>query len=75
VDACKEYIAAGDILPSCPVAALRCGAGVDPFLDLSLAADRESFTLPVLPAFGLNKLADTHIVGSSPELLVRVNGD
>ena len=74
VDACKEYIAAGDIFQVVLSQRFDVEPGVDPFsIYRSLRIVNPSPYLYFL-RFGLNKLADTHIVGSSPELLVRVNG-
>ncbi|RXS98169.1 anthranilate synthase component I [Silvibacterium dinghuense] len=75
VDKAKEYIAAGDIFQVVLSQRFDVEPGVDPFqVYRSLRIVNPSPYLYFL-RFGVNKEADTHIVGSSPELLVRVQGD
>ena len=69
----KEYIAAGDIFQVVLSQRFDVVPGVDPFSAYrSLRVVNPSPYMYFL-RFGLEKPADTHIVGSSPELLVRVN--
>jgi anthranilate synthase component I len=71
----KEYIAAGDIFQVVPSQRFDVEPGVDPFsIYRALRIINPSPYLYFL-RFGLNKPADTHIVGSSPEMLVRVQGN
>ncbi len=69
----KEYIGAGDIFQVVLSQRFDVVPGVDPFsVYRSLRVVNPSPYMYFL-RFGLEKPADTHIVGSSPELLVRVN--
>ena len=69
----QEYIAAGDIFQVVLSQRFDVKPGVDPFsIYRSLRVVNPSPYMYFL-RFGLNKPGDTHIVGSSPELLVRVN--
>lgn len=73
VDVCKEYIAAGDIFQVVLSQRFDVEPGVDPFsIYRSLRIVNPSPYMYFL-RFGLKKAGDTHIVGSSPELLVRVH--
>jgi anthranilate synthase component I len=75
VEQAKEYIAAGDVFQVVLSQRFDVEPGVDPFsVYRALRIVNPSPYLYFL-RFGLNKAADTHIVGSSPELLVRVQGD
>ena len=75
VERAKEYIAAGDVFQVVLSQRFDVAPGVDPFsVYRALRIVNPSPYLYFL-RFGLNKSADTHIVGSSPELLVRVQGD
>ncbi len=72
VEQTKEYISAGDIFQGVISQRFECEPGVDPFsIYRSLRIVNPSPYMYFL-RFGLKKPADTHIVGSSPELLVRV---
>jgi anthranilate synthase component 1 len=72
VETTKEYISAGDIFQGVISQRFECEPGVDPFsIYRSLRIVNPSPYMYFL-RFGLKKAADTHIVGSSPELLVRV---
>jgi anthranilate synthase component 1 len=74
VEQAKEYIAAGDIFQVVLSQRFDVEPGVDPFsVYRTLRIVNPSPYLYFL-RFGLNKPADTHIVGSSPEMLVRVRG-
>jgi anthranilate synthase component 1 len=73
VERAKEYIAAGDIFQVVLSQRFDVKPGIDPFsVYRSLRVVNPSPYMYFL-RFGLEKPADTHIVGSSPELLVRVN--
>jgi anthranilate synthase component 1 len=75
VEQAKEYIAAGDIFQVVLSQRFDVQPAVDPFsVYRALRIVNPSPYLYFL-RFGLSKPADTHIVGSSPELLVRVQGD
>ena len=75
VEQAKEYIAAGDIFQVVLSQRFDVKPEVDPFsVYRALRIVNPSPYLYFL-RFGLDKAADTHIVGSSPELLVRVQGD
>src|SRR5208282_4464797 len=69
VERCKEYIAAGDIFQVVLSQRLDFTPGVAPF-DLYRAL-RQVNPSPYLYFLRMN---DTHILGSSPEMLVRVTG-
>jgi anthranilate synthase component I len=69
VERCKEYIAAGDIFQVVLSQRLDFTPGVEPF-DLYRAL-RQVNPSPYLYFLRMN---DTHILGSSPEMLVRVTG-
>jgi len=74
VERSKEYIAAGDIFQVVVSQRFDVKPEVDPFeVYRALRIVNPSPYLYFL-RFGLEKPADTHIVGSSPELLVRVQG-
>jgi anthranilate synthase component 1 len=74
VEQAKEYIAAGDIFQVVLSQRFDVEPKVDPFsVYRTLRIVNPSPYLYFL-RFGLNKPADTHIVGSSPEMLVRVRG-
>lgn len=74
VERSKEYIAAGDVFQVVVSQRFDVQPGVDPFdIYRALRIVNPSPYLYFL-RFGLNKPSDTHIVGSSPELLVRVQG-
>lgn len=69
VERCKEYIAAGDIFQVVLSQRLDFTPEVAPF-DLYRALRQVNPS----PYLYFLRLADTHILGSSPELLVRVTG-
>jgi anthranilate synthase component 1 len=74
VEQAKEYIAAGDIFQVVLSQRFDVEPAVDPFsVYRALRIVNPSPYLYFL-RFGLDKPADTHIVGSSPEMLVRVQG-
>ncbi|HTV06805.1 MAG TPA: anthranilate synthase component I [Acidobacteriaceae bacterium] len=74
VERAKEYIAAGDVFQVVVSQRFDVRPEVDPFeVYRALRIVNPSPYLYFL-RFGLEKAADTHIVGSSPELLVRVQG-
>lgn len=74
VEKSKEYIAAGDVFQVVVSQRFDVTPEVDPFeVYRALRIVNPSPYLYFL-RFGLEKAADTHIVGSSPELLVRVQG-
>ncbi|HUY80630.1 MAG TPA: anthranilate synthase component I [Acidobacteriaceae bacterium] len=74
VEKSKEYIAAGDVFQVVVSQRFDVKPEVDPFeVYRALRIVNPSPYLYFL-RFGLEKAADTHIVGSSPELLVRVQG-
>lgn len=74
VERAKEYIAAGDVFQVVVSQRFDVVPEVDPFeVYRALRIVNPSPYLYFL-RFGLEKAADTHIVGSSPELLVRVQG-
>jgi len=68
VDA-KEYIAAGDIFQVVLSQRLDFSPGVDPF-----NLYRALRTVNPSPYMYFLRFADTHVLGSSPEMLVRVTG-
>jgi anthranilate synthase component 1 len=73
VETAKEYIAAGDVFQVVLSQRFDVEPGVDPFsIYRALRTVNPSPYLYFL-RLSLNKQADTHIAGSSPELLVRVN--
>ncbi|MBB6146339.1 anthranilate synthase component 1 [Silvibacterium bohemicum] len=75
VEQAKEYIAAGDVFQVVLSQRFDVKPEVDPFsVYRALRIVNPSPYLYFL-RFGLQQPADTHIVGSSPELLVRVQGD
>ena len=75
VERAKEYIAAGDIFQVVLSQRFDVEPGVDPFsVYRALRIVNPSPYLYFL-RLGVSKAADTHIVGSSPELLVRVQGN
>jgi anthranilate synthase component I len=69
VERCKEYIAAGDIFQVVLSQRLDFTPGVDPF-DLYRALRQVNPS----PYLYFLRMRDTHILGSSPEMLVRVTG-
>jgi len=69
VERCKEYIAAGDIFQVVPSQRLDFIPEVDPF-DLYRALRQVNPS----PYLYFLRTGDTHILGSSPEMLVRVTG-
>jgi anthranilate synthase component 1 len=69
VERCKEYIAAGDIFQVVLSQRLDFIPGVDPF-DLYRALRQVNPS----PYLYFLRMGDTHVLGSSPELLVRVTG-
>ncbi len=74
VERAKEYIAAGDVFQVVVSQRFDVRPEVDPFeVYRALRIVNPSPYLYFL-RFGLEKASDTHIVGSSPELLVRVQG-
>jgi anthranilate synthase component I len=75
VERAKEYIAAGDIFQVVPSQRFDVEPGVDPFLIYRALRIVNPSPYLYFLRFGLNQAADTHIVGSSPEMLVRVQGD
>jgi len=73
VETAKEYIAAGDVFQVVLSQRLDVEPGVDPFsIYRALRTVNPSPYLYFL-RLSLNKPGDTHIAGSSPEVLVRVN--
>ncbi|MGA8154248.1 MAG: anthranilate synthase component I [Terriglobales bacterium] len=69
VERCKEYIAAGDIFQVVLSQRLDFTPGVAPFdIYRSLRAVNPS------PYLYFLRMGDTHVVGSSPEMLLRVTG-
>ncbi|HEX5233741.1 MAG TPA: anthranilate synthase component I [Silvibacterium sp.] len=74
VERAKEYIAAGDVFQVVVSQRFDVRPEVEPFeVYRALRIVNPSPYLYFL-RFGLEKAGDTHIVGSSPELLVRVQG-
>lgn len=69
VCAAKEYIAAGDIFQVVPSQRLEFEPGVRPF-DIYRALR----TVNPSPYMYFLRMSDVHVLGSSPELLVRVTG-
>jgi len=69
VERCKEYIAAGDIFQVVLSQRLDFTPGVAPF-DLYRALRQVNPS----PYLYFLRMGDTHILGSSPEMLVRVTG-
>ena len=69
VEKCKEYIAAGDIFQVVLSQRLDFVPGVAPF-DIYRALR----TVNPSPYLYFLRLGDTHVLGSSPEMLVRVSG-
>ena len=69
VERCKEYIAAGDIFQVVPSQRVDFTPGVAPF-DLYRALRQVNPS----PYLYFLRMDDTHILGSSPEMLVRVTG-
>jgi anthranilate synthase component 1 len=69
VEQCKEYIAAGDIFQVVLSQRLDFKPGVEPF-DLYRALRQVNPS----PYLYFLRMGDTHILGSSPEMLVRVTG-
>ena len=75
VEQAKEYIAAGDVFQVVLSQRFDVKPGVDPFsIYRSLRVVNPSPYMYFL-RLGIDSDADTHIVGSSPETLVRVTGD
>jgi anthranilate synthase component 1 len=75
VETAKEYIAAGDVFQVVLSQRFDVEPGVDPFsIYRALRTVNPSPYLYFL-RLSLKKEADTHIAGSSPELLVRVSQD
>ena len=74
VAAAKEYIAAGDIFQVVLSQRFDIKPGVDPFAIYRALRIVNPSPYMYFLRLGLNKPGDTHIVGSSPELLVRVSG-
>jgi anthranilate synthase component 1 len=69
VERCKEYIAAGDIFQVVLSQRLDFTPGIAPFdIYRSLRAVNPS------PYLYFLRMGDTHVVGSSPEMLLRVSG-
>jgi anthranilate synthase component 1 len=80
VDATREYITAGDIFQCVLSQRFDCTPGVDPFeIYRSLRIVNPSpylyFLRFGLPGLSTRKKRECHIVGSSPELLVRMHDD
>jgi anthranilate synthase component 1 len=71
----KEYIAAGDIFQVVLSQRFDLKPGVDPFSIYRALRIVNPSPYMYFLRLGLEKPGDTHIVGSSPELLVRVSGD
>ena len=69
VERCKEYIAAGDIFQVVLSQRLDFTPGVEPF-----ALYRALRQVNPSPYLYFLRMGDTHILGSSPEMLVRVTG-
>jgi anthranilate synthase component 1 len=71
----KEYIAAGDIFQVVLSQRFDLKPGVDPFSVYRALRIVNPSPYMYFLRLGLKRPADTHIAGSSPELLVRVAGD
>ncbi|HEY1272484.1 MAG TPA: anthranilate synthase component I [Terriglobales bacterium] len=69
VERAREYIAAGDIFQVVLSQRLDFAPGVDPF-----TLYRALRTVNPSPYMYFLRFGDTHVVGSSPEMLVRVTG-
>jgi len=69
VERCKEYIAAGDIFQVVLSQRLDFNPGIAPF-DIY----RSLRTVNPSPYLYFLRMGDTHVVGSSPEMLLRVTG-
>jgi len=67
VERCKEYIAAGDIFQVVPSQRLTTTTSVDPF-----SIYRALRVINPSPYMFYLKMDDLHLVGSSPEVMVRV---
>jgi len=74
VERAKEYIAAGDVFQVVLSQRFDVEPGVEPFYVYRALRIVNPSPYMYFLRFGLEKPADTHIVGSSPELLVRVQG-
>jgi anthranilate synthase component 1 len=70
----KEYIAAGDVFQVVLSQRFDVEPGVDPFSIYRALRIVNPSPYMYFLRFGLDKAPATHIVGSSPELLVRVQG-
>ena len=69
VEQCKEYIAAGDIFQVVLSQRLDFAPGATPF-----NVYRALRTVNPSPYMYFLRMGDTHVLGSSPEMLVRVSG-
>jgi anthranilate synthase component I len=74
VERAKEYIAAGDVFQVVLSQRFDVEPGVDPFAIYRALRIVNPSPYMYFLRFGLDKALATHIVGSSPELLVRVQG-
>jgi anthranilate synthase component 1 len=74
VERAKEYIAAGDVFQVVLSQRFDVEPGVDPFAIYRALRIVNPSPYMYFLRFGLGKSPATHIVGSSPELLVRVQG-
>ena len=74
VERAKEYIAAGDVFQVVLSQRFDVEPGVDPFAIYRALRIVNPSPYMYFLRFGLGKAPATHIVGSSPELLVRVQG-
>jgi anthranilate synthase component 1 len=69
----QQYIKAGDIFQAVPSQRFDVKPGVDPFSIYRALRIVNPSPYMYFLRFGLKKPGDTHIAGSSPELLVRVH--
>ncbi len=74
VERIKEYIAAGDIFQAVLSQRFDVEPGVDPFAVYRALRIVNPSPYMYFLRMGLRRPGDTHLAGSSPELLVRVHG-
>ncbi|HWF66949.1 MAG TPA: anthranilate synthase component I [Acidobacteriaceae bacterium] len=74
VERVKDYIAAGDVFQAVLSQRFDCEPGVDPFSIYRALRIVNPSPYMYFLRMGLRRSGDTHIAGSSPELLVRVHG-
>ncbi|HEX4020475.1 MAG TPA: anthranilate synthase component I [Acidobacteriaceae bacterium] len=70
----QQYITAGDVFQAVLSQRFDVDAGIDPFSIYRALRIVNPSPYMYFLRFGLKKPGDTHIAGSSPELLVRVHG-